>query len=298
MTDPPTIPTGVTAVYINYSDVGVHVSNAGNQTGWTDLQSSGEINLLSVINSTQTIAATNITSGVFNALRFNVTSSVVTFQGENYTADLVYQEHTLFVPIAGGITVSGGKTSAAVIEMTPTVLLLGNTTNPTFAFIPAAKGYTLSAQSISPHPHKGDRDDDNGRISDQIQDVTHFEIISTSLSPNSVSVTVKNTGNSTIVFRFVALTATSTISGGWVPTSPMGSVSKISEFFVVASNDSLLALNSKSHQEVDHTMDTAGSSLEAGSSATYIYDGPITIGAYKYSRVKLQPNKSIRVSDT
>jgi hypothetical protein len=279
MTDPPTIPTGVTAVYINYSDVAVHLSNAGNQTGWTDLQSSGDINLLSVINSTQTIAATNVTSGVFNALRFNVTSSVVTFQGKNYTADLVYQEHTLFVPIVGGITVSDGNTSAAVIEMSPTVLLLGNTTNPTFAFIPSAKGYTLSAQSISPHPHKGDRDDDKGKISDQIKDVTHFEITSTSLSPNSLSVTVKNTGNSTIVFRFVALTATSTISGGWVPTSPMGSVSKISEFFVVASNGSLLGLNSKSHQEADHTMDVAGSSLTAGSSATFTYNGIITIGA-------------------
>jgi hypothetical protein len=147
MTDPPTIPTGVTSVYINYSDVSVHVSDAGNQTGWTDLQSSGEIDLLSVINSTETIAATNVTSGIFNALRFNITSALITFQGTNYTADLVYQQHTLFVPIVGGITISGGQTSAAVIEMTPTVLLLGNATNPTFAFIPAAKGYTLPAQS-------------------------------------------------------------------------------------------------------------------------------------------------------
>src|SRR5579864_8651035 len=95
MTDPPTVPDGTTAVYINYSDVQVHVSGAGNQSGWTDLQSSGSINLMSIINTTQTIAATNISSGVFNALRFNVTSAVVSFQGKNFTADLIYQEHTL-----------------------------------------------------------------------------------------------------------------------------------------------------------------------------------------------------------
>ena len=279
MTDPPTIPDGVTAVYINYSDISIHVSNAGNETGWTDLQSSGEINLLSIINSTETIAASNVTSGVFNALRFNITSALVTFQGTNYTADLVYQEHTLFVPIVGGITITGGKTSAAVIEMTPTVLLLGNTTDPVFAFIPGAKGYTLSAQSISPNPHKGDRDDDNGKISDQIQDQTHFEITAASLTPNSLSVTVKNNGNTPIVFRFVALTATSTISGGWVPTAPMGSISKISEFFVVASNGSLLSLNSKSHQQLDTTMDAGGNSMAAGSSVTYTYNGPVTMGA-------------------
>src|SRR5579862_2303670 len=78
MTDPPTVPDGTTAVYINYSDVQVHVSQDGNNSGWTDLQSSGTINLMSILNSTQTIAAANITSGVFNGLRFNVTGAVVT----------------------------------------------------------------------------------------------------------------------------------------------------------------------------------------------------------------------------
>src|ERR1700691_686599 len=97
MTDPPTIPVGVTAVYMNYSNVQVHVSKAGNQTGWTDLQTSGDINLLSIVNSTQTIAAANISSGIFNALQFNITNVVITFQGQNYTADLVYQEQYLVV---------------------------------------------------------------------------------------------------------------------------------------------------------------------------------------------------------
>ena len=38
MTDPPTVPDGTTAVYINYSDVQVHVSGAGNATGWRQTQ--------------------------------------------------------------------------------------------------------------------------------------------------------------------------------------------------------------------------------------------------------------------
>src|SRR5689334_14834462 len=59
MTDPPTVPDGTTAVYINYSNIQVHISQAGNYSGWIDLQSSGEINLMSIINTTQTIAATN-----------------------------------------------------------------------------------------------------------------------------------------------------------------------------------------------------------------------------------------------
>ena len=111
MTDPPTVPDGVTAVYINYSSMEVHFSQAGNQTGWTDLQTSGEIDLMSIVNESQTIASANISSGNFNGLRFNVTSAVVTFQGTNYTADLVYQDHTLYVWIPGGIIVSDGQTT-------------------------------------------------------------------------------------------------------------------------------------------------------------------------------------------
>ena len=219
MTDPPTVPDGVTAVYINYSSVEIHIANAGNQSGWTDLKSSGEINLMSIVNESQTIASTNITSGKFNGLRFNVTSAVVTFQGTNYTADLVYQEHTLYVWIPGGVIISNGQTTGAMIDMTPTVLLLGNTTNPTFAFIPAATGYTLAANSIVNHPQKGDRDDYKGKVADAIQDMTKFQITGAYLGPDSFSVKVVNSGNATVIFRMVALTGTSTPSGGWVPST-------------------------------------------------------------------------------
>jgi len=279
MTDPPTIPQGVTSVYINYSDVQVHIKNAGNQTGWTDLQSSGDINLLGVINSTQTIALANISSGIFNALRFNITFAVVTFQGQNYSADLVYQAHTLFVSIPGGIAISEGQTSGAVIDMTPTVLLLGNTTNPTFAFMPDAKGYTLASNSISTHPHKGDRDDYQGKISDQIRDVTHFQITAVGLTPSSIRITVQNTGAATVNFKLAALTSTTSISGGWVPSSSFGSMSKISEFFVPVPNGSLVPLTSTTYVGMTQTLALAGYTLGPNSSVTFTYNGQITIGA-------------------
>jgi len=279
MTDPPTVPDGVTAVYINYSSVEIHIADAGNQSGWTDLQTKGEINLMSIVNESQTIASTNISSGKFNGLRFNVTSSVVTFQGKNYTADLVYQEHTLYVWIPGGVIISDGQTTGAMIDMTPTVLLLGNTTNPTFAFIPAATGYTLSANSIVNHPHKGDRDDYNGKVAEAIQDMIKFQLSAASLSPNSLSVTVKNDGNATVIFRMAALTGTSTPSGGWVPSTALGPISKTSEFFVVAPNGSLLALSASSKQGAIQTLALSGFSMAPGSSATFTYNGAITIGA-------------------
>ena len=152
LTDPPTVPNGVTAVYATYSDVQVHVSNAGNESGWYDLHSSGEINLMSVINIGQTIGSTSVPAGTYNALRFNITAATVTYESQNYTARCCNQQQTgsqLTVPIIGGIQVASGQSSAAIIDMTPTVILTGNSTNPQFAFVNAARAYTVPANSIS-----------------------------------------------------------------------------------------------------------------------------------------------------
>lgn len=287
LTDPPTVPSGVSAVYITYANLGVHVAQAGNQSGWHSLNTSGEINLMSVINATQTIASANIQSGKFNALAFNITSATVTYNGQNYTADLVYQEHMLIVPIIGGITVSSGQTSAAVIDLTPTVLLLGNTTNPTFAFIPAAKGYTIPAQSTeSMHLRVGNRDDIHGApwwVS--VQKNSHFEVSSVSLNSNSASITVTNTGNSTIDFRAAAITSTTSVQGGF----KMGP--QISEYFAVESNGSLAAITVRGHGDITSMLATSGYLLQPRQSTTFTYSGNITLGLLQLSHS--QPDQQI-----
>jgi hypothetical protein len=279
MTDPPTIPEGVTAVYMDYSNLAIHMSDAGNNTGWTNLGSSGDINLLSVVNSTQTIAVANISSGLFNAMKFNVSSAIVTFNGQNYTANLVYQKAYLLVTIPGGIHITNGSTAGAVIDMTPTILLLGNTTNPVFAFLPVAKGYTLPANSVSIHSHVGDHNDDKGSIASQIHDMTHFQLGTVILTPSSLSITVQNTGAATVDFRYVTLTSTETVSGGWVPANPFGPVSKISEFFVVVPNGSLVPVTSSTNRGMIQSLAMAGYTLAPHESATFTYSGPVTIGA-------------------
>jgi len=101
LTDPPTVPDGTTAVFITYSGLAIHVADAGNKSGWHVLNAQGKIDLMSIINVSQTIASENIQSGNFNALAFNITSATVTFNDANYSAYLVYQDHTLFVYLEG-----------------------------------------------------------------------------------------------------------------------------------------------------------------------------------------------------
>jgi Domain of unknown function (DUF4382) len=278
LTDPPTVPNGVTAVYATYSDIQVHVSNAGNESGWYDLHSSGEINLMSVINIGQTIGSTSVPAGNYNVLRFNVTAASVTYQGQNYTAHIAKSRAAgsqLTVPIIGGIQVLSGQSSAAIIDMTPTVILGGNSTNPQFAFVNSARAYTIPANSVAEdliHMHHRVNLTNQGWW-DRIMDSAHYQITSASLSPNSLSITVDNTGNVSIVYRFAAVTATQTAHGGDVGWA------SISEYFVVEPNATLVAVTASTPMQMAWSLAAGGYLLPPGSSVTFTYSGQIMLGS-------------------
>jgi hypothetical protein len=280
MTDPPTVPNGVTAVYIDYVNLAIHIIGAPSDTGWRSLNSQGELDLMSVINVTQTIADANVSSGTFDELAFNVTSATVTFQSKNYNADLVYQDHVLLVPIVGGITITQGQASAAVIDMTPTVLLLGNETSPTFAFIPAARAYAVPAQSVSTlHLSVGQRDSiESATWWIEILRNSKFEISALSLTPTKLSVTVKNIGNSSIIFRLAEISSTLSQSGGPVPLTSVASVAAISEIFVIEPNATLVPITEIGNGIAERAVAAGGYLLGIGESVTFIYSGNITLG--------------------
>jgi Domain of unknown function (DUF4382) len=277
LTDPPTVPNGTRAVYVTYNYLAVHVAEDGNNSGWHILNARGTIDLMSIINVSQTIASANIQSGVFDKLAFNITSATVTFLGSNYSAYLVYKEHTLFVSVVGGITVTNGQISAAVIDLTPTVLLLGDPSSPTFAFIPAARGYTVPAQSIPQTQLQ--LIGQTGSINNQSwyqYDQPRFEITNVTLTPTLLTITVANTGNVPLEFTLAAVTPLAYLAEGVAPTLP--SVASVSEFFVVYPNTSLVPLTSGDHNSITDTISDGGYSLPAHASVTFKYTGTITIG--------------------
>ncbi len=282
MTDPPTVPNGTSAVYITYSNLAIHVSGAGNNSGWYSIGSQRAIDLMSVINVTQTIASTSIQSGTFDALRFNITSATVTFNGVNYTASLVYQQHMLYVQIVGGITVVDGQASAAVIDLAPTVLLLGTPSNPSFAFIPSASAFTVPAQSIPAHALRvGDREDvhDQAWFQNVVQN-RKFEISAVVLTPMSLSVTVVNNGRSSMLFRMVGVTSLSSVSGG-EKVSNLIALASISQIFAISQNTTLIPLSTSDRIQMGQTLLAGGYLLPPQASVTFNYTGPIQTGFYQ-----------------
>ena len=280
MTDPPTIPSGVSAVYIAYADLGVHIAGQGNQTGWRVFKTIGQIDLLSVINYTQTVALANITAGNFNAIAFNVTSVIVTYQSQNFTADLTSKTHAVFLPIDGGVTVLSGKTSAALIDFTATVLLLGNQTNPQFAFIPAAKAYSVPSQSVSTlHLTVGDKDDIHAATWwIQILHGSKFQITKLTLTPSKISIGITNSGNSTLFLRLADLSSAVSVIGGTTEVSNLASMLSISEVFAIESNSTLSPVTEIGSGAADAVIDTGGYVIPVGASVTFHYNGNISLG--------------------
>jgi hypothetical protein len=275
LTDPPTVPNGVTALFATYNNLAVHVSDTGNQSGWHDLNTTGTINLMGVINVSQTIASAKLPNGEYNALRLNITSAKVTYNGANYTALLVENKQgirILTIPIDGGVEVKSLQSSTMILDLTPTVLLLGSTSNPTFAFIGTARAYTLPAQSVPGNDDKVGARVDLSTINGWIEHESHFEISAVTLTPGSLSITVQNNGNASLVFRLAAVSATNSEHGGQVP------IWADSAAFVVEPNGTLAVLNGAIKIRMVQMVAAGGYLLAPHSSAKFTYTGILSIG--------------------
>ncbi len=299
LTDPPHVPDGVTKVYITYSNLAVHVSEAGNQTGWSVLQDSGSIELLSTVNVSRTISSVKIASGYYNLLRFNISSAQVTFNGKNYTAFI--PTSGLTIPIIGGIEVNASKPSATIINIEPTVFNIGSTSNPEFIIRQVAKAFPVPSSQVSEEmEHQGSSMSLSGKawwMHLQESFTANAQISGATLTHSSLSLTVKNTGTASTKLRIVLVGPLAPgISSGHrgIPSMLSGSA-----IFVVYPNGTLvplqrlaLALNPLGFGRNDlmQVLASEGYNLTAGASATLSYQGTITLG---FQLVQLDSGQSI-----
>ncbi len=294
LTDPPTVPTGVTAVYATYRNVAVHVSGAGNQTGWTETNTTGTIDLIKLVNVSATIATVKVSSGVYDALRFNISSAEVTYNAKNYTAFV--PRAMISVRISGGIAVNPVNKSATIIDMYPTVVNIGSKSTPEFIVNAAASVYGV--------PHN-DFNDQMGKVGSMMQlsgqawwkqisenYTANIQVTSATLSSNSLSITIKNTGTKSVNLSAISVApigsecAPSAGNGKGHGNDMMPECFTGSAFFVVQDNGTLTSLssllpvhftpysNGESHQS--GIFANQGYLLAAGKSVTLTYSKAIT----------------------
>lgn len=114
-----------------------HISNAGNESGWYNVTSSGTLNLTNIVNASTILGSVSLPNGTFNIVRFNVTSAAVTVNSSSG----VLSNHIAKVPsgkvqsvITGGVNVRPNTTATLRVDISPTVI----SANGSYTLIPSA----------------------------------------------------------------------------------------------------------------------------------------------------------------
>ena len=280
ITDPPNVPTGVTNIFVSYSSIAVHVEGVPDNSGWYTIASNGTIDLMSVVNVTKTLGSATVTSGLFTLVRIDITNATVTFMNNNYPAQL--SSNTLLLPIiSGGVAVESNSSAGFLIQMSPTVSMFQNGNSLGFVLIPNAKSlpvpqgvwnesWTQPGTVVSEDNHDWlyhTNDTTSGNIT----------ISGASFGFHGLSVTVKNSGSSSVTLSTISMSAkvfsyiNANTEGGITTTTKTNDGYTLLASFQILSNGTLVQPSDSSEQI------SSGYVLAAGQSQTFSYTSQISI---------------------
>jgi hypothetical protein len=279
LTDPPSVPTGVTAIYFSYSSLGLHVEGLGD-SGWVTVAGPGTVETLHLVNLTKTLSTSGAPSGRYNLLVFNITSAKVLFNGVNYSARI--SSGRLVVPIVGGLDVNSSKPAVALLDIQPTVLNLG-TSSPDFVIATGARALQFPEKDVGGSLTQVGHEEPiatSGWLHEfENEHPDNVTVSKLSLSASSFSFTASNLGTDSVSIRIVIL---STASTGTAEDSAFSSLSS-SIVFAVSPDGSLHLLTAGAAPEdkggagdFGSALGSVGYSLSGGASQTFSFSGTIS----------------------
>ena len=269
LTDPPTVPDGVSAVYVSYSGIAVHAEGFGD-SGWVAVSGSGTINTMKLINFSQTISSGVVPSLSYNLIAFNISAASVEFMGKNYSATV--GSGRLTVPFVGGLKVNSSNSAAALIDIQPTVLNLGTQSSPDFTLAAGAKALQVPSGEVNDSMKAlGHTFELQGHGWFESFKAHHSDSLASSgltLTSNSFSFSVTNSGSDSEVLRMVVITPTSPRNGehGALDSANNGVVFSVGP-------DGSLELLSGGPMQVSSVFGGSGYSLAPGTTHHFSYSG-------------------------
>ena len=272
LTDPPSVPDGVTAVYISYSGIAVHAEGFGDGS-WVAVSGAGTVDTLKLINLSQTISSAVIPSLTYDVIRLNITGASVEFMGKNYSAQV--NSGAVTVPLLGGLKVNSSTPAAALIDIQPTVLNLGTQIGPDFNMAAGARALQVPSWEVG-NSLKDVGSTFNLQGNGWFNSFTshHSDTLNSNqptLTADSLSFSETNGGDDPLVVRMVMVTPA--IHGGG-SFGPLDSVASGIVFSV--SSDGTLALLSGSPNQVGSLFGDRGYTLAPGATFQFTYSGTLT----------------------
>lgn len=269
--DPPITASGVTKVLAAYNGLAVHEEGSSNASGWVNLNATGSLDLTGAVNVSKTIAVTKIGAGTYNMVRFNITSATVTYQGRDYPCTV--RSGTLTIHMRGNIQVNSSASSAALIDLRTFVINSANATVPQFYLSASAVASSVPPSDVtSANMQVGASLDLNGRAwfgKFESETSTKLTILSATLTSNTLSLTLKKSGNGTANVRTVIVTP---VRAGTKANASLPSSFSSSAVFTVNGSGSL---QSSGPLNLQSLLGIAGLNITSSSSTTLSFDGTI-----------------------
>jgi len=146
LTDPPTVPDGTSVLNLTYSDILLHVTYPNKTIEWFPVTASGTVNLLSLVNMTQTLAYTSISiNSTINKIQFNIAEVNAVVNGTLY--EVTTLSESLILNVADGYV--NQTLSGVLLDFNPTLVQTQATnTNGTlidrYVLVPSATAVVVS----------------------------------------------------------------------------------------------------------------------------------------------------------
>lgn len=272
LTDPPSVPVGVTAIYITYSAVAVHASGFGD-SGWVSVSGEGTIDTTTLVNLSQTISSGSIPTLDYNQVRFTISNVSVEFMGKNYSASV--SPDVIEVPITGGLKVNASSPAATLIDIQPTVANLGDQFQPSFTMATGAKALQMPSSDVDSSTnevgHQASLVGHDWYDSFRSKNSINLTVSGLALSRSSLAFSATNGGTDPLTVSTVVIAPS--LNGG-DEGAALGSVSN-GAAFSVQSDGSLILLGRTSGQAMA-SLGGSGYSMAPGSTYEFGFSGAIT----------------------
>jgi hypothetical protein len=206
LTDPAQVPAGTTALNVTFSGARIHETGATNSSGFVNINASGTIDLLSLLNVAQTLGIVSLNkTKSYDSIILNVSSSTITINGTTYNVTLPSNKLNVHV---GNVNSTSG---AVLVDLSPTIVQIISTNQTTFVMVPSVKAVVVGSNNVNSTAIRvGARARLNADMHSKLSLATpNITITNASLSVTanhtSFSVTVKNSGNSTAYVNHILL---------------------------------------------------------------------------------------------
>lgn len=229
LTDPPLVPAGTQSLVIGYSNLQLHEAGASNSTGFINVNQSGTVNLLELINFTQTIGVASIKPNTtFNLVRFNITSAKIEIDNTTYNVSVPNNRLT--------VRISNANSSAkgVLIDIMPSVIEVYSANQTIFVMVPSARAVVVGASLVNSSSatvgYKARKAEQENKSLESIKPNISIVSASLSYSGNTTTLTaeIKNNGNSTVTLKdLMVFGYMQTLVGNII--NPMGDVPQMPE---------------------------------------------------------------------